>query len=131
MEARDALGAAEVEREREREVETLSIAGTDRSKYSAGFSTDRSITISPDYAFNIVARHAVPRPRPRVPDNRLSPRGDQFSGFSMFRYVAGQRGRGGGCSELKYGNAQIEILRRRVRERREKGDSNLNNLTNL
>lgn len=92
MEARDALGAAEVERERE--VETLSIAGTDRSKYSAGFSTDRSITISPDYAFNIVARHAVPRPRPRVPDNRLSPRGDQFSGFSMFRYVAGQRGIG-------------------------------------
>lgn len=30
----------------------------------------------------------------RVPDNRLSPRGDQFSGFSMFRYVVGRRGRG-------------------------------------
>lgn len=32
-----------------------SIAGTDRSKYSTGFSPDRSITISLDYAFNIVA----------------------------------------------------------------------------
>lgn len=28
----------------------------------------------------------------RVPDNRLSPRGDQFSGFSMFRRVAERKG---------------------------------------
>lgn len=71
---------------RQREVAyRLSVAGTDRSKYySAGFSTDRSITISPDYAFNIVARHAVPRPRPVFQTIGCLLEAINFLGFQCF-----------------------------------------------
>lgn len=54
---------------------------------------DRLFYGSLDYDFTGLRfqyRRAFLGPR-RVPDNRPSPRGDQFSAFSMFRYVAERR----------------------------------------
>lgn len=131
MEARDALGAAEVERERERGGDSL---------YCRNGSVEilgRLFYGSLDYDFTGLRfqyRRAPRRSSAQAPCSRqsaVSSRRSIFWVFNVSLCSGTKRDRAGGCSELKYGNAQIEILRGGVRERGEKGDSNLNNLTNL
>lgn len=94
-EARDALGA--VGRERERERGRWYIESLDCRNGSVEILLGRLFYGSLDYDFTGLRFQYRRAPRrssgqARVPDNRLSPRGDQFSGFSMFRRVAERKG---------------------------------------